>query len=114
MAQVSLCCCKMMMSLLSKSSTMEVGSLLNLSQIHLSSTLVMPRSSITFLFLFILVQIQSNGMYKSIEHRVITNEKKARISIAAFMFPDGEQEIGPLETMIDAKTIPDCIETSSM
>ncbi|XVE52634.1 hypothetical protein DITRI_Ditri02bG0137800 [Diplodiscus trichospermus] len=46
-------------------------------------------------------EIQSNGMYKSIEHRVITNEEKPRISIAAFMFPDDEQEIGPLESMID-------------
>ncbi|KAL1104595.1 hypothetical protein V6Z11_D04G075500 [Gossypium hirsutum] len=32
----------MMMSLASKLSTMKLGSLLNLSQIHLSSTLVMP------------------------------------------------------------------------
>ncbi|MBA0700442.1 hypothetical protein Goari_026819 [Gossypium aridum] len=68
-----------------------------------SFTLLLSKSST--------MEIQSNGMYKSIEHRVITNEKKARISIATFRFPDGEQEIGPLETMIDAKTIPDCIET---
>ncbi|XP_022764519.1 protein SRG1-like [Durio zibethinus] len=46
-------------------------------------------------------EIQSNGMYKSIEHRAITNEEKPRISIATFMFPDDEQEIGPLESMID-------------
>ncbi|TYH07004.1 hypothetical protein ES288_A08G197900v1 [Gossypium darwinii] len=51
-------------------------------------------------------EIQSNGMYKSIEHRVITNEKKARISIATFMFPDDEQEIGPLEAMIDDQNHP--------
>ncbi|XP_021295899.1 protein SRG1-like [Herrania umbratica] len=46
-------------------------------------------------------EIQSNGMYKSIEHRAITNEEKPRISIATFVFPDDEQEIGPLESMID-------------
>lgn len=46
-------------------------------------------------------QILSDGVYKSIEHRAITNEKKERISIAAFVFPDEEQEIGPLETMVD-------------
>ncbi|XP_022748497.1 protein SRG1-like [Durio zibethinus] len=46
-------------------------------------------------------EILSNGMYKSIEHRAITTEKKERISIAAFVFPDEEQEIGPLESMVD-------------
>ncbi|KAE8723438.1 putative 2-oxoglutarate (2OG) and Fe(II)-dependent oxygenase superfamily protein [Hibiscus syriacus] len=51
-------------------------------------------------------EIQSNGMYKSIEHRGVTNEKKPRISIATFMFPDDEQEIGPLETMIDDQNHP--------
>ena len=52
-------------------------------------------------FFFFFLQIQSNGMYKSIEHRAITNEEKPRISIATFLFPDDEQEIGPLESMID-------------
>ncbi|OMO96758.1 Oxoglutarate/iron-dependent dioxygenase [Corchorus olitorius] len=47
------------------------------------------------------IEILSNGVYKSIEHRAITNEKKDRISIAAFVFPDEEQEIGPLESMVD-------------
>ncbi|XWS56606.1 hypothetical protein CRYUN_Cryun09bG0100700 [Craigia yunnanensis] len=44
-------------------------------------------------------EILSNGMYKSIEHRAITNEKKPRMSVAAFAFPDEELEIGPLESM---------------
>lgn len=52
-------------------------------------------------FFFFLCQILSNGVYKSIEHRAITNEKKERISIATFVFPDEEQEIGPLESMVD-------------
>ncbi|XP_021295805.1 protein SRG1-like [Herrania umbratica] len=47
------------------------------------------------------IEILSNGVYKSIEHRAITNEKKERISIATFMLPDNEQEIGPLESMVD-------------
>ena len=46
-------------------------------------------------------QILSNGMYKSIEHRAITNEKKARISIAAFSAPNDELEIGPLDSTVD-------------
>ncbi|OMO96759.1 Oxoglutarate/iron-dependent dioxygenase [Corchorus olitorius] len=47
------------------------------------------------------LEILSNGVYKSIEHRAITNEKKERISIAAFVLPDEQREIGPLETMVD-------------
>ncbi|XWS07734.1 hypothetical protein CRYUN_Cryun41cG0015700 [Craigia yunnanensis] len=50
---------------------------------------------------FVVLQFLSNGMYKSIEHRAITNEKKARISLATVMFPFDEQEIGPLESMVD-------------
>lgn len=40
-------------------------------------------------------------MYRSIEHRAITNEKKARISVATFVFPDDEIEIGPVDSMVD-------------
>ncbi|XWS07732.1 hypothetical protein CRYUN_Cryun41cG0015500 [Craigia yunnanensis] len=47
------------------------------------------------------IEILSNGMYNSIEHRAITNEKKARISIAAFAMPNDELEIGPLDSMVD-------------
>ncbi|XVF23936.1 hypothetical protein REPUB_Repub13aG0083000 [Reevesia pubescens] len=46
-------------------------------------------------------EILSNGMYKSIEHKVITNEKKPRMSIAAFANPDDELEIGPVKSMVD-------------
>ncbi|XVF75296.1 hypothetical protein PTKIN_Ptkin13bG0175800 [Pterospermum kingtungense] len=69
-----------------------------------SFTLLLQDDSAPFNFIsnsFFSLQIQSNGMYKSIEHRAITNEEKPRLSIAAFMFPDDEQEIGPLEPMID-------------
>lgn len=45
-------------------------------------------------------------MYKSIEHRAITNKKKPRMSIAAFAFLDEEQEIGPLESMLDDRNRP--------
>lgn len=45
-------------------------------------------------------QAWSNGVYKSIEHRAITNAKKARISIATFTLPDEEVEIGPVESMM--------------
>ncbi|XP_030451339.1 codeine O-demethylase-like [Syzygium oleosum] len=38
----------------------------------------------------------SNGMYKSIEHRAVISEKKARISIATFVLPEDETTIGPV------------------
>ncbi|EOY18071.1 2-oxoglutarate (2OG) and Fe(II)-dependent oxygenase superfamily protein, putative [Theobroma cacao] len=47
------------------------------------------------------VEILSNGMYRSIEHRAITNEKKERISVSAFAFVDDELEIGPLDSMVE-------------
>ena len=40
-------------------------------------------------------------MYKSIEHRAITNEKKPRKSIATFTFLNDEQELCPLESMVE-------------
>nr|GMC63710.1 protein SRG1 [Ipomoea batatas] len=43
----------------------------------------------------------SNGVYKSIEHRAVTNQTKARISIAAFVIPEDQVDIGPVETMVD-------------
>ncbi|KAK6234234.1 hypothetical protein QUC31_006640, partial [Theobroma cacao] len=46
-------------------------------------------------------KILSNGMYRSIEHRAITNEKKERISVSAFAFVDDELEIGPLDSMVE-------------
>ncbi|KAK8593275.1 hypothetical protein V6N12_045358 [Hibiscus sabdariffa] len=46
-------------------------------------------------------EMLSIGVYKSIEHRAIINVKKARISVAAFAYPDNELEIGPLDLMVD-------------
>ncbi|OMP08410.1 Oxoglutarate/iron-dependent dioxygenase, partial [Corchorus olitorius] len=50
--------------------------------------------------------ILSNGMYKSIEHRAVTNEKNSRISVAAFAFPDDEVEVGPVDSMVDDQNRP--------
>ncbi|KAK8651373.1 hypothetical protein V6N13_140977 [Hibiscus sabdariffa] len=47
------------------------------------------------------MEILSNGMYKSIEHRATTNESKARLSLATFMFPYDELEMGPMECAVD-------------
>ncbi|XP_068317142.1 protein LATERAL BRANCHING OXIDOREDUCTASE 1-like [Pyrus communis] len=48
-----------------------------------------------------ITEIWSNGKYKSIEHRVIANERKARISYASFICPHFDVEIEPLDQMVD-------------
>lgn len=45
----------------------------------------------------------SNGKYKSIEHRAVANDKKARISCASFLIPHDEVEIEPLDHMLDSQ-----------
>lgn len=39
-------------------------------------------------------------MYKSIEHRAVTNANKARMSIATFAFAHEGIELGPVESMM--------------
>uniref|UniRef100_A0A1D1YAI9 S-norcoclaurine synthase 1 n=2 Tax=Anthurium amnicola TaxID=1678845 RepID=A0A1D1YAI9_9ARAE len=46
------------------------------------------------------LQILSNGQYKSIEHRVIINAEKERLSIAAFHSPNLDCLIGPLPELV--------------
>lgn len=41
------------------------------------------------------VQILSNSLYKSVEHRVIVNAKEERISLALFYNPKGDVPISP-------------------
>jgi len=48
-----------------------------------------------------MVEIISNGKYKSIEHRAVANKEKDRISIAAFCNPEKEAEIGPACELIN-------------
>ncbi|KAH7574357.1 hypothetical protein JRO89_XS03G0286000 [Xanthoceras sorbifolium] len=48
-----------------------------------------------------LINIMSNGIYRSPMHRVVTNTKKLRISVASFIEPDPDNEIGPVERLID-------------
>ncbi|CAK9158496.1 unnamed protein product, partial [Ilex paraguariensis] len=50
--------------------------------------------------------ILSNGMYKSIEHRVLVNAAKERISIAMFFNPKFEAEIGPANILINPQNPP--------
>ncbi|KAK6941725.1 Non-hem dioxygenase N-terminal domain [Dillenia turbinata] len=47
------------------------------------------------------MEILSNGIFKSPLHRVVTNAKATRISIAIALKPDPEEEIGPLDCLVD-------------
>lgn len=48
-------------------------------------------------------QILTNGKYKSVEHRAVTNKNKKRISYALFVCPEDDAEVEPLDHMIDAQ-----------
>ncbi|OMO61684.1 Oxoglutarate/iron-dependent dioxygenase [Corchorus olitorius] len=49
------------------------------------------------------VEIMSNGIFKSPVHRVLTNSERERITLAVFCIPHPDQEIGPVEELIDEK-----------
>ncbi|GLT39448.1 hypothetical protein SLA2020_136370 [Shorea laevis] len=46
------------------------------------------------------LQILSNGRYKSVEHRVVANRSKNRISVPVFVNPRPSDVIGPLPEML--------------
>lgn len=48
----------------------------------------------------------SNGVYSSIEHRVRINNRKERMSLAFFMNPKFEAEIGPIKSLINRQQKP--------
>ncbi|XP_024026526.1 S-norcoclaurine synthase 1 isoform X2 [Morus notabilis] len=47
-----------------------------------------------------LIEIMTNGEYKSVEHRVVVNSKKHRLSIGAFLSPDFKTIIGPVPGLV--------------
>ncbi|CAL1374103.1 unnamed protein product [Linum trigynum] len=48
-----------------------------------------------------IIEIMSNGEYKSVEHRVVVNPEKERLSIAAFHNTTSNAMIGPLPDLIN-------------
>ncbi|KAI5075450.1 hypothetical protein GOP47_0009526 [Adiantum capillus-veneris] len=48
------------------------------------------------------IQIMSNGIYKSVEHRAVVNRDQDRVSIAAFFSPSNEKEVGPMKELVSA------------
>ncbi|KAM7493151.1 hypothetical protein LguiB_027760 [Lonicera macranthoides] len=52
------------------------------------------------------LEIWSNGKYKSIEHRAVTSETNTRISFGAFVMPNIDVEIEPLQEMLSMQQKP--------
>ncbi|XP_019161290.1 PREDICTED: protein SRG1-like [Ipomoea nil] len=46
------------------------------------------------------MQVLTNAMYKSVEHRVIVNSGKERVSLALFYNPGGDKVVKPLEELV--------------
>ncbi|XP_044478798.1 protein SRG1-like [Mangifera indica] len=53
-----------------------------------------------------ILEIISNGVYQSIEHRVTINSEKERISVAFFVNPRFDAEIGPARSLVNPKNPP--------
>ncbi|EXB58292.1 Codeine O-demethylase [Morus notabilis] len=53
-----------------------------------------------------ILEIMSNGAYKSIEHRVMANSSKERISVAVFFSPKYEADIGPSASLVNPQNPP--------
>ncbi|KDP21179.1 hypothetical protein JCGZ_21650 [Jatropha curcas] len=53
-----------------------------------------------------ILEILSNGRYNSIEHKVVVNSEKERISIAFFVNPKVEAEVGPVMSLINPDNPP--------
>ncbi|MCL7050295.1 hypothetical protein MKW94_014418 [Papaver nudicaule] len=51
-----------------------------------------------------ILEIMSNGVYHSVEHRATINSTKERLSVATFHSPKVETEIGPILSMITPET----------
>ncbi|XWS15904.1 hypothetical protein CRYUN_Cryun34aG0042500 [Craigia yunnanensis] len=53
-----------------------------------------------------ILEIFSNGVYHSIEHRAVPNSEKERISVAFFINPKFEAEVGPSPSLTNPKNPP--------
>ncbi|CAK9136623.1 unnamed protein product [Ilex paraguariensis] len=53
-----------------------------------------------------ILEIFSNGMYNSIEHRAMVNTVKERISMAMFFNPKFEEEVGPATSILNPQNPP--------
>ncbi|KAI3831886.1 hypothetical protein MKX03_022258 [Papaver bracteatum] len=51
-----------------------------------------------------ILEILSNGIYRSVEHRATINSTKERISVATFHSPKEDTEVGPIVSLITPET----------
>ncbi|OIV92472.1 hypothetical protein TanjilG_02235 [Lupinus angustifolius] len=51
-----------------------------------------------------MLEIVTNGIYKSIEHRAMVNSSKERMSFATFLFPKYDGVLGPASTLVNQNT----------
>ncbi|PON95090.1 Oxoglutarate/iron-dependent dioxygenase [Trema orientale] len=52
------------------------------------------------------LQIISNGKLKSVEHRVVTNQKLARTTVSSFIYPSYSRQIEPAQVLIKDSSLP--------
>ncbi|KAI3839891.1 hypothetical protein MKX03_025156 [Papaver bracteatum] len=50
------------------------------------------------------LEIMTNGIYRSVDHRAVVNSTKERLSIATFHDPNLESEVGPISSLITPET----------
>ncbi|RZC50088.1 hypothetical protein C5167_018509 [Papaver somniferum] len=50
------------------------------------------------------LEVMTNGIYRSVDHRAVVNSTKERLSIATFHDPELESEIGPIASLITPET----------
>ncbi|KAK7308599.1 hypothetical protein VNO77_42218 [Canavalia gladiata] len=62
--------------------------------------LVKPLPNAFIISLGDVLEIMTNGIYKSIEHRAVVNSEKERLSIATFCGPEWSRNIGPAPSLI--------------
>uniref|UniRef100_A0A1J3K9D5 Protein SRG1 n=1 Tax=Noccaea caerulescens TaxID=107243 RepID=A0A1J3K9D5_NOCCA len=51
------------------------------------------------------LEIITNGTYRSIEHRGVVNSEKERLSIATFHFPGMYKEVGPAKSLVQRQKV---------
>lgn len=52
------------------------------------------------------MEILTNGIYKSVEHSCVANQKKERMSIVVFCNPNGEKDVGPIKELTNDESNP--------
>ncbi|XP_075497696.1 oxoglutarate-dependent flavonoid 7-O-demethylase 1-like [Primulina tabacum] len=51
-----------------------------------------------------MLEIVTNGTYRSVEHRAVVNTEQERLSVVTFLSPEMERDLGPAPSLITAET----------